>query len=445
MGGRRAVRALRNAQPETSLVQDMTPEGQGIVTVAGKRVFVDGAMTGELVSFRRVRARRNYDEAQLLAVAEPSADRVAPKCRYFGVCGGCALQHLSAEAQLRLKAAVLAENLRRIGRVEPARWLPPVSGPAWGYRRRARLSVREVSGKGRVLVGFSERNSGYVTDMLGCETLHPAVARLIEPLSHLIGDLSLKRQVPQVEAVVAGNATLLLLRVLAEPDGADLDRLRGFRDEHRVRVMLQRAGPDDLRGLDAAIDEGDLWYELPEQGLRMGFSPTDFIQVNQDVNRRMIGLAVELLGLERSMRTLDLYCGIGNFTLPMARQVSYVLGLEGDARAVARARANAHSNNVGNAEFRSADLAGTEAGAALAGERFDAVLLDPPRAGAAQMLGPISAAGASRVLYVSCHPGTLARDAGVLVHDLKYRLVAAGILDMFPATTHVESVALFER
>ncbi|MCC7258018.1 MAG: 23S rRNA (uracil(1939)-C(5))-methyltransferase RlmD [Gammaproteobacteria bacterium] len=445
MGGRRAIRRLREMLPETAVVQDMTPEGQGLVTLGGKRVFVDGALTGETVSLRRVRSRRNYDEADLLAVIEASAERVAPRCAWFGTCGGCTLQHLSRSAQLTLKQSVLEGNLLRIGRVTPQRWLEPVTGESWGYRRRARLSVRHVEAKGRVLVGFSERGSPYVTDMLGCETLHPAAAALIEPLSALIGMLSLRQRIPQVEVAVADTAVALVLRVLETPTAMDLDHLRAFRDRHGLRLWLQHSGSAGLAPLDAGRDDGPLSYRLDGGALTLGFGPTDFIQVNAGVNERLLALAIDLLAPEPGQHLLDLYCGIGNFTLPFARRAGSVLGIEGGAAAVARARSNAAANGIANAEFRCADLATAQAGDAWGGARFDAVLLDPPRAGAAAVLDRVVACGAARILYVSCHPGTLARDAGVLVHDHGLHLAAAGILDMFPATSHVESVALFER
>lgn len=421
----------------------MTIEGEGIASVAGKRVFIAGAITGETVSFRRVRAKRNYDEAQLLGVEQPAAERVEPRCRYFGTCGGCSLQHLSPEGQLRLKQSVLAEALRRIGQVEPDHWLMPIADSAWGYRRRARLSVRDVQGKGRVLVGFSERGNPYVCDMLSCEVLHPAVATLIEPLSALIGALSLRRQIPQVEGAVADNATVLVMRVLGEPSTEDMSQLRAFRDRHGVRLLLQRSDAASLRGLDSA-DEAPLWYDLPGE-LRLRFGPVDFIQVNAAVNERMISRAIELLQLTPGMRLLDLFCGIGNFTLPLARHVDHALGVEGDAGVVERARANSAANGIMQASFAVADLSRADSAAAWSGQRFDAVLLDPPRAGAAAILPAVATTGAARILYVSCHPGTLARDAGTLTQTLGYRLVSAGILDMFPATSHVESMALFER
>ena len=445
MGGRRAFKRLTNELPETAVVQDMNTDGQGVATVDGKRVFIAGAISGETVSFRRIRARRNYDEAELLAIGAASPDRVDPRCTYFGTCGGCSLQHLSPDAQARLKESVLLESLKRIGFVTPRRVMPAVTGSPWGYRRRARLAARHVDGKGRVLVGFSERDSSWIADMRSCETLHPAVSALLAPLSELIGSLSIARRIPQVEVAVADNATVLVFRVLDEPDAADLAALRRFRDRHGLRVLLQTAGPDQIHPLDPDVDGGELWYEMAGAGLRMNFGATDFIQVNADVNARMVDLALALLAPDSSTRVLDLYCGIGNFTLPLARRAGTVLGVEGEAAMVARARRNAEANGISNASFRAADLSVPGAASAWSGQSFDAVLLDPPRAGAAAMMAPVAASGARRVLYVSCHPGTLARDAGTLVNELGYELSAAGILDMFPATSHVESVALFER
>jgi 23S rRNA (uracil1939-C5)-methyltransferase len=441
MGGRRAFRKLTGALPETARVEDMNTDGQGIASIGGKRIFVAGAIRGESVELRRVRSHRSYDEAELVGVVEPSPDRVEPRCRYFGTCGACSLQHLAPEGQVRLKESVLLESLGRIGRVAPGRVMPAVTGSTWGYRRRARLAARYVEGKSRVLVGFSERDSSRITDMASCETLHPTVSALIAPLGQLIASLSVARRLPQVEVAVADNATALVFRVLDAPSDADLAALRDFGVRHSVRILLQAAR--EPTPLDGHVDGGEFWYDLPSQGLRMTFGPTDFIQVNAAVNERMIDLALGLLEPHERMRILDLYCGIGNFTLPLARRAGHVLGIEGETHMVERARRNAEANGIGNVAFRASDLA--RPGALDGAGRFDAVLLDPPRAGAAQLMAPIAASGARRVLYVSCHPGTLARDAGTLVNELGYGLVAAGILDMFPCTSHVESVALFER
>lgn len=447
MGGRRAIKRLGNAAPETAAVFDVTPEGQGVASIDGKRVFITGALCGETVSLRRLRSRRNYDEAELLEVLEPCANRVAPTCSVFGRCGGCSLQHLAPATQLALRERVLLENLRRIGGVTPARILPAVSAGSFGYRRRARLAVRFVAGKGRVLVGFSERDSSRITEMLRCETLHPRLAELPAALSELIGSLSLASRIPQVEAAVADNAVALVLRVLDEPSAADLAALRAFRDRHDLRLLLQRNGPQPIAPLDAGRDDGELWYTLPEAGICLTFTPTDFIQVNALVNRRMIELALELLQPDEHMRVLDLFCGIGNFTLALAQHTGAVLGIEGVSAMVERASYNARLNGIENAGFLTADLAdaGALQRAGCTDGRFNAVLLDPPRSGAVAILPAIPATGAQRILYVSCHPGTLARDAGILVRDLGYELSAAGILDMFPHTSHIEAVALFER
>jgi 23S rRNA (uracil1939-C5)-methyltransferase len=445
MSGRRAARRLSNALPETAVVHDATTDGRGIASVSGKRVFVHGALRGETITFRRLRARSNYDEAELIGIAHPSEDRETPRCAYFGTCGGCSLQHVSARAQLGLKEATLLECLKRIGGVTPARILPPVAGPAWGYRRRARLAARFVPGKGRVLVGFSERDSARLTDMQSCETLHASVSALLGPLSGLIGSLSLTRRIPQVEAAVADNAVVLIFRVLGEPTSSDIAVLRSFGSQHSVRVMLQRDDPGGIVPLERETDGGHMWYELAEHHLRMTFGPTDFIQVNADVNRQMIALALDLLRPDPGTRMLDLFCGIGNFTLPFARRAGYVLGIEGDPSMVVRARANAQLNGIANAHFVAADLEATALRPAWDDQKFDAALLDPPRAGAAAVIRPLAESGAVRILYVSCNPGTLARDAGMLVNEIGFRLTASGILDMFPATSHVESVALFER
>jgi 23S rRNA (uracil1939-C5)-methyltransferase len=443
VGGRRAIRRLSNEAAETATVVDTTTEGQGVASIAGKRVFITGALAGETVTLRRVRARRNYDEAELLEVTGPSPDRAEPRCASFGRCGGCALQHLSQQGQLALKQRALLESLRRIGGVTPARVIPAFGASPWGYRRRARLAVRFVAGKGRVLVGFSERDSSWITDMTRCETLAPPAAELPGLLGELIGGLALASRIPQVEVAVADNALALVFRVLDEPGAADLAALRRFRDQHGLRVLLQRAGPETIVPLDAGRDDEELWYAIPDAGLSMTFGPTDFVQVNAAVNQRMIALAVELLEPHPAARVLDLYCGIGNFTLPLARHAGFVLGIEGAATLVERAGRNAALNAIRNVEFRVADLAVASVPAWAA--PFDSVLLDPPRAGAAAVLPILAQMGARRILYISCHPGTLARDAGTLVNDLGFRLAAAGILDMFPQTSHIESVALFER
>jgi 23S rRNA (uracil1939-C5)-methyltransferase len=435
---------LAGKLPESAVIHDLTADGIGIATLEGKRVFVEGALPGETVTFLRRRRRRTYDDAQLLSIGQASSHRAEPRCRYFGRCGGCALQHLDPGSQLAHKDAQLRQTLRRLGQVEAGDYLPPVAGPAWGYRRRARLAVRDVPAKGRVLVGFRERTQPFVTDMLSCETLRPEAARLIAPLSELIGRLSIRARLPQVEVSVAENATVLVFRVLDEPTAADLAALREFRALHGLRVLMQRSGQQTPDPLVAGEDDDTLCYTLGDLDLRIGFGATDFVQVNDTMNRELIAAALRLLRLDRNDRVLDLFCGLGNFSLPIARHAAAVIGIEIDAGMVARATRNARENGIDNAAFHVANLALPDAPRPWQGT-FDAALLDPPRTGAAAVLAALAATGARRIVYISCHPGTLARDAGELVRTHGYRLSTAGVFDMFPQTSHVESIVLFER
>jgi len=424
-------------------VADVTLDGQGVLDVTGKRVFVAGALAGERVRYCVRRRRRNYDEAELVEVVEPSPQRRVPGCPYFGSCGGCALQHLDAAAQVALKQASLLQVLSRVGDVTPGRLLAPLSGPSWRYRRRARLAVRFVEKKGTALVGFRERGRPYVMDMLSCETLHPAIAALIPALRALITGLSIRARVPQVEAAVGDDRTALVLRVLDPPSAGDQQRLVDFAREHAVELYLQPGDESTVVPVRGGEVSGALSYALPEFSLQLDFGPTDFVQVNADINRAMVRQALELLVPEPDEAALDLYCGIGNFSLPLAQQARTVTGVEGAGRAVARAQANARGANLENVRFVQADLQADGAGSAAYAGRYDLAILDPPRTGAAALLPVLGELGRPRLLYVSCHPGTLARDAGQLVHDLGYRLEAAGVLDMFPQTSHVEAMALF--
>lgn len=435
-----------NTPAEIADVIDLTLEGAGVVASSGgKRVLVPGALAGEQISFRRQRRRRNFDEGVLLEVLRPSPQRAVPACEYFSRCGGCALQHLESAAQLAMKQTSLLDSLQRIGRVVPERVLPPISAAVWGYRRRARLAVRHVARKGRVLVGFREREQPRVVDMLSCETMHPAVSQLLPALSELVGALSIRSRLPQIEVTVADNATALVLRVLDPPGAGDLDMLRSFALNHGLRIYLQSGGPESVVPLDPLPAEDDLGYAIPAYGLTLRFGPVDFIQVHPEVNLRMIDQAIELLAPAATDRVLDLYCGIGNFTLPLAMRAAEVVGIEGARPALERARQNAAAAGLANTRFIEADLSGAGAEGAWTREPFDLVLLDPPRTGAAALLPALAGVGARHIVYVSCHPGTLARDAGLLVAEHGYRLVAAGVMDMFPQTSHVESMALFVK
>jgi 23S rRNA (uracil1939-C5)-methyltransferase len=437
--------ARSKRQPETATISSVTHDGRGIADTSGKKVFVAGALGGEEVRFVRRKSRRNFDEAELLHVITASPERVAARCAVFGRCGGCALQHVSIDQQRAIKFETLRDNLARIGRVEPRRWLEAVTGPVWHYRRRARLAVKDVSAKGRVLVGFRERHAPFITDMHRCEVLAHPVDGLIDPLSESIGRLSIRARIPQIEVAVADNATALVYRVLDPPSGDDLDEFRRFGEEHDVRIYLQTGGLDSVRLLHPDTEQEPLYYTLPEFDVRIEFEPVDFVQVNDEINQAMVARALELLEPEQEHRVLDLFCGIGNFSLPLARRCGEALGVEGEATLVRRAAANAAGNALSNAMFRQADLAAIDGTEKWLQGPWDRLLLDPARSGAAEVVRHIGRMDPARIVYVSCHPGTLARDAGVLVNEAGYTLDAAGIIDMFPHTAHVESIAVFNK
>jgi len=435
----------RRREPETARIAAVTHDGRGIAAVEGKKVFVAGALEGERIRFRRRKSRRNFDEAELLEILEASPERIEPRCAAFGRCGGCALQHVEEARQREIKSRALRDSLERIGRVEPVDWLEPLGGPAWHYRRRARLAVKDVHAKERVLVGFRERHAPYVTDMHRCEVLAEPVATMIDALSELVGKLSVRARLPQVEVAVADNAVALVFRVLDPPSADDVAALVRFGERHGVRVYLQPGGVESVECLHPARDVEPLSYGLPEFDLEIRFDPVGFVQVNAGINRLMVHRAVELLDPAPGDRVLDLYCGIGNFSLPLARRAGEVLGVEGDAALVRAAEANARHNGLGNVTFRQADLDAIDGSEHWFAAGCDLLLLDPARNGAAAVVGHVGAAAPRRIVYVSCHPGTLARDAGTLVHEQGYRCDSAGIIDMFPHTAHVESIAVFSK
>ena len=434
---------MRRAKPalvETGRVDSLNHEGEGVVR-GGKTAFVGGALPGESVSFVRRRHHRQHDEAELISVLEPAAQRVAPRCPHFGVCGGCSLQHLDGAAQLAIKEQQLRDNLARVGRVTPRRWLKPLEGPQWRYRRRARLGARFVHARGRSMVGFRERFSSKVAALEGCEVLAPPLDALITPLGELLTALSIRERVPQIEVAIAETAVVLVVRTLEAPNAADERLLLEFERAHGVRIFVQSGGPTSVRPLSGTA--ATLEYTLPDFGVRLRFGPSDFIQVNAELNRALVGRVIELLELDAHAQVLDLFCGLGNFTLPLARRAAQVVGVEGDPELVARARDNTALNEIGNAEFFSANLAGPDFGvASWAQRRYTHALLDPPRVGAREVLPLLGASGLQRLVYVSCHPGSLARDLGLLVHEHGFELLAAGVADMFPQTSHVESVAV---
>ena len=414
--------------------------GRGVARNAGKVVFVEGALAGERVEARLLESKSKFDRARVTAILRASASRREPRCPYFGTCGGCATQHADARTQVAAKQRWLEDNLARIGKVRAETLLAPIYGEEWGYRHRARLSVRYVEGKGGALVGFRERRSTYVADMRGCEVLPAATSALIPALRALVGRLSIRDRIPQIEVAVGDAATVLLFRHLLPLNGQDEALLREFADATATRVWLQPEGPESARPFHPQPRD-DLFYALPEFGLRIAFQPADFTQVNPAVNRLLVSRAVRLLDPQPGERIADLFCGIGNFALPLAVRGAEVIGFEGSALLVERARQNAAANGL-VAQFEVADLFQPNLGAY---GRFDKYLLDPPREGAIGLVNALPDAWPQRIVYVSCDPATLARDADALVHHKGFRLSAAGVVNMFPHTAHVESIALFER
>jgi len=435
----------KRREPETATIESATHDGRGIAAVSGKKVFVAGALPGETVEFIRRKSRRNFDEAELLQVIEPSSDRIDAKCEAFGRCGGCSLQHVSEDYQRSIKQQTLKDNLERIGKVEPKSWLEPMTGPVWGYRRRARLGVKDVPAKGRVLVGFRERHAPFITDMHRCEVLASPVDGLIDELSELVARLSIRARLPQVEIAIAENSTAMVFRVLEAPNAADKEHLIAFGAANNCRIYLQPGGLDSLELIEPAGEVESLYYTLPEFDIRIEFEPIDFVQVNREINQRMVHFAIEQLNPGPEDRVLDLYCGIGNFSLPLARKSGTVLGIEGEKSLVTRAAENAQRNGLNNVDFRVADLSKIDGTESWVKAGWDCLLLDPARSGAAEVVERMQLLNPARIVYVSCHPGTLARDAGVLVHEKGYRLETAGIIDMFPHTAHVESIAIFTK
>lgn len=429
-----------------AVIESIDHEGVGVAHVDGKVTFIDGGVTGERVRFARQRSRGNFDLGTVTEVLRESSQRVTPRCRFYGTCGGCAMQHVDAAAQVAAKQRVLEDNLARIGKVMPGQMLPPVIGPAWGYRSRARLSVRYVAKKGGVLVGFHERKSSFVADISSCEVLPAHVSRLIPELREMFTAMKLRDRLPQLEVAVGEDVTVFVLRNLEPLPEEDAERLRAFADRHGIQWWLQPKGPDTAHPFHP-LQAPALDYRLPEFGLRLGFRPTDFTQVNTGVNRVLVKRAFDLLDPRPGERVGDLFCGMGNFSLALATSGADVVGMEGSPGLVARAAQNAKANGLeARATFLAHDLYTDPEGALRRLGPVDKLLIDPPRDGAMDICKGLPDSGApSRIVYVSCSPSTLARDAGVLVNVKGYRLVAAGVVNMFPHTGHVESIALFDR
>jgi len=430
-------------------IESLDLDANGVARNDGKVVFVRGALTGEAVTARVVRRKPKYDVAEVDTIERASPQRVVPRCPNFGICGGCSMQHVEPRAQVSLKQRVLEDTLWHIGKVRAETMLAPIVGPAYAYRYRARLSVRHVPKKGGVLVGFHERGSSYVADMRECHVLPPAASALLVPLRELVGALSIRDRMPQVELAHGETHIELVLRVLQSPTDADLSLLRQFSERHGVALWLQPSGPDSIEYLcGPAGDRSTLHYALPEFGVVMPFRPTDFTQVNHAINATLVSRALSLLDAQADERVADLFCGLGNFTLPLATQAAEVLGIEGSKTLVERACANALANGLElKASFRAANLFQITPQVWQSLGAFDRLLIDPPREGAHALVQALIAPGSirpRRIVYVSCNPATLARDAAILIHEGGLVLRTAGVINMFPHTSHVESIAVFE-
>jgi 23S rRNA (uracil1939-C5)-methyltransferase len=424
----------------TLLIDSLDAEGRGVARNAeGKVVFVEGALPGEEIDFQVLRKKSSFEIGRLTKVLGGSSSRQEPRCPHFGVCGGCSLQHTDARTQMAAKQRWLEENLARLGKVQPEMLLPIVYGEQWGYRRRARLGARYVPKKGGAMVGFREKRSSYITDMRECHVLPQQVSDLIVPLRALVERLSIRARLPQIEVAVGDDAAVLVIRHLDALNDADQSLLRLFSEQHGIHLWLQPGGPDSAHPFHPPHSE--LHYDLPEFGLRLQFRPTDFTQVNHGINRILVSRAVRLLDPRPGERVADLFCGLGNFSLPLATRGAEVIGFEGSRELVERARLNASLNHLA-VQFEVADLFKT--GLDSLGP-FEKLLIDPPREGAVEIVKSLPNDWPRRIVYVSCDPATLARDAGALVHLKGFRLAAAGVVNMFPHTAHVESIALFER
>lgn len=433
------------AAVRTVVVESLDHEGQGVAHVDGKVVFIEGALAGETVEISALKRRPAYEFATVVRVLRQSSQRVTPRCPHFGTCGGCSMQHLDPRAQLAAKQRVLEDNLARIGRVSPELVLPAVQGPAWGYRYRARFSVRDVRKKGGVLVGFHEKRSSYVVDMDQCHVVPPAISALLLPLRALVSSLSIRERMPQIELAIGESVTVLVFRILAPLTRSDQDALRDFADRHDVCIYLQSKGPDTVVRFHPP-DAAELDYTLPEFDVRFPFSPAEFTQVNHAVNRVLVRRALSALDPRPGERIGDLFCGLGNFSLAIARSGATVVGMEGSETLVRRARENAAVNALeARTSFETRNLFAVEPADVAAWGAFDKLLIDPPRDGAIDLVKALAEPFPRRIVYVSCSAGTLARDAGVLVNVHGYRLSAAGVVNMFPHTSHVESIAVFDR
>lgn len=439
-------RSRLDRTPFQTSILDLSHDGRGVARREGegsKVTFITGALPGEVVSAEPTARNRHFDEARTLEVLQPSPLRVTPRCPHFGVCAGCVLQHLDESQQIVAKQRVLLDNLTRIGHVTPGTVLPPLTGDSWGYRRKGRFSVRRVEKKEKTLVGFREQDPRFVADLRQCLTVIPEIGSKVGVMADFIETLDGRRDIPQIEFIAGDDAIMLTIRHMQPLSDADRAAWTAFGQEHGFAISLQPGGVESVQPLWPA--EVPLSFKLAPWGVELAFRPLDFIQVNATLNVQMIALALQLLDAGPEDRVLDLFCGLGNFTLPLARTVREVVGVEGEAGLVARAKENAARNGLGNAQFFAADLTQDQRQTPWMRQGFDKLLLDPPRSGAIEVLQQLPLTQFKRIVYVSCHPGSLARDAGYLVNEQGFTLVSAGAMDMFPHTAHVESIAVFEK
>lgn len=425
-------------------INSLSHDGRGIAQLAGKKIFIENALPGENVIFNYTKRHGRYDEGKAIHILSPSPDRVEPRCPHFSVCGGCSLQHINSDAQLKFKQQMMLEQLKHFGGVQPQEILPPLTGNPWGYRRKARLGVKYVTKKEALLVGFREKNGRFLADLKQCDVLHPQVGHLIEALKTLISGLDAFQTIPQIEVAVGDDATALIFRHMEPLSETDQQQLIQFGKTHQLIIYLQPGKPESAHVIWPNDKTDRLHYCLPAYSIEFNFHPTDFTQINSDINRQMVERALALLALQKNEQVLDLFCGLGNFTLPMAQHTAHVTGVEGSLEMVARAKENAVKNHIDNVTFYAADLSQDLSTAPWLQKHYDKILLDPPRTGALEIIKQLRPIKANRIVYISCNPATLARDAGELVAQ-NYTLLKAGILDMFPHTQHVEAIAVFVR
>lgn len=442
-----AKRRRRQRLPEGTAeieIESLSHEGRGVGHLDGKVAFIDFALPGETVEFKYSKQTKKFDEGRAVNIIKASADRVKPVCEHFTVCGGCSMQHLSNEMQISIKQAALMDMFKRMAQTQPQNILEPLRGPIKHYRQKARLGVKYVEKKGKVLVGFREKGSAFLADLHSCQVLHASVGNRLSALSELIMAMDARSSIPQIEVAIDDTKTALVFRHLELLSDSDRAALSQFAQQYDFQIMLQSAGPDTVTALWPE-NPAPLSYRLNEQDITIEFQPNDFTQVNSEINQSMVSRALDMLELSADDKVLDLFCGLGNFTLAMARQCAEIVGVEGAQSMVLKARENAQKNNITNASFFAADLSVDISAESWLQQKYDKILLDPPRSGAMEMLKHIGKLGAKRMVYVSCNPATLARDTQILVNEYAYTLVDAGVMDMFPHTAHVESIALFTK